>query len=242
MALPVLPLVLGTAAAGLAAVFGYRYLQSGGDVPEFLPFGDPLSTFAKAEGIDPRLLASVIQVESAGVPLIQGRPVIRVEVHRLERTAAKLGKSAELARVFSRSSAPGQPWTGHQFEGEPLHQRAGEGMASAQRREYRALQAAADILGDEAYESASYGLGQIMGSNYALAGEPSAKAMLESAKKGKNAQIRHMLTFIKNDKNGRTLGALQAANVPLFVQYYNGAKVGTDKNKRYTRKIFEGMQ
>jgi hypothetical protein len=238
VALPVLPIVLTTAAAGIAALIGYRYIQGDQPVPAFLSFGDPVSSFAAKHQIDPRILQAVIEVESDGTALVNGRPVIRVEVHRLEREAAKTGKAGELARRLSRSSRPGEPWTGHLLDGAPLHGQKGETLAQGQRREHEALAYARQVLGDEpALRSTSVGLGQIMGFNAQTAGYPSALAMYEDAKGGRQAQIAQLLRFIEADKGGATLAALQAGDLPQFARYYNGAKVGTPQNANYVSKV-----
>jgi len=239
MAIPILPIVLTTAAAGIAALIGYRYIQGDPPVTGFLSFGDPVSSFAAKHQIDPRLLQAVIKVESAGTALVNGRPVIRVEVHRLEREARKLGKSRELAARLTRNSIPAdEPWRGHMLDSKPLHGQRGETLAQGQRREHEALAYAREVLGDEAaLRSTSIGLGQIMGFNAQTAGYPSALAMYEEAKKGREAQVGQFLRLVEGDKDGKTLAALQAGDLPAFAYYYNGAKIGKPQNAAYVAKV-----
>ena len=241
MAIPVLPIVLTTAAAGVAALIGYRYMQGDQPVPAYLSLGDPVSSFAAKHQIDPRLLQAVIKVESDGTALVNGRPVIRVEVHRLEREARKMGKSRDLARRLTRipvNAKDEEPWKNHLLDGAPLHGQRGETLAQGQRREHEALAYARELLGDEpALRSTSIGLGQIMGFNAKTAGYPSALAMYEDAKRGKDAQVEQFLALVEADKGGKTLAALQAGDLPSFAYYYNGARPGTPQNANYVSKV-----
>lgn len=245
MAFPVVPVLLSTVAAAAAALIGYRYVSGGGDVAPFLSFGDPVSQFAAANQIDPRLVQAVLAVESGDTALVSGKPVIRVEVHRLEREARKQGKTNELRKKLTRipvSAKDEAPWKNHLMDGAPLHGQRGETLAQGQRRENEALAYARDLLGDEAaLRSTSIGLGQVMGFNAQAAGFPSALAMYEDAKRGRDAQRLQFLQFLANDRDGATLAALKAGNLPLFGQYYNGAKVGSKQNKNYVGKLKAAM-
>lgn len=242
MAFPVVPVLLSTVAAATAALIGYRYVSGGGEVAPFLSFGDPVSQFAAQNQIDPRIVQAVLSVESGDTALVSGKPVIRVEVHRLEREAAKSGQLDQLRTKFGRNSEPGKPWTGHLMNGQPLHGQRGETLAQSQRREHEALRFARELLGDEpALRSTSIGLGQVMGFNAEAAGFPSALAMYEDAKRGRDAQRLQFLQFLANDRNGQTLAALKDGNLALFGQFYNGAKVGTAQNRNYVGKLKAAM-
>lgn len=231
MPFPLALVGLGSAVAALGGWIGWRWYNDGEVTMEnVIPFttSDPddiIEDWSAEHDIDPDLIRAVVQVESGGRHEVDGRPVIRLEVHKLQREAGSSGrKRRRLDGVFRRTGSTA--WTGHQVDfGDgwvDLHP-SGD-LELHQQRQWAALALARQILGDEAaYRSASIGVGQVLGSNYKDAGEPSAAALFSAAKRGKGAQVRHMLTFIERNKGGRALRALQAGDVPGFVVVYNGA-------------------
>lgn len=68
------------------------------------------------------------------------------------------------------------------------------------RDSYPRLVAAMEIDETAALNSASWGLGQIMGYNHAAAGYPSAAAMVTAFRDDEEAQLRAMVAFIKASK------------------------------------------
>lgn len=196
-----------------------------------LPFGrrdvdGVIEDFAAEHQIDPDLLRAVVQVESAGHAFVDGRPVIRLEVHLLQSEAGRSGKDRRrLDGAFRRTGA--KTWEGHDVDlgtgWQPLHGQPGEPLAASQAREWAALALARQILGRErADRSASWGVGQVLGRNHAAAGYPSAAAMADDFGRGEAQQVAGMLAFIAADKGGRMLDALQAGNIQGFVADYNG--------------------
>lgn len=84
---------------------------------------------------------------------------------------------------------------------------------------YPILQKAMGVNKEAALRSASWGLGQIMGFNHALAGYASAEAMVEAFKKSEGAQLIGMVNFIKAcglDK------AMRDRDWATFAHGYNG--------------------
>jgi hypothetical protein len=63
--------------------------------------------------------------------------------------------------------------------------------------EYARLEAAMALDEDAALQSASWGIGQVMGANYEDAGFPTVKAMVEAAVESENAQLISVAHFIE---------------------------------------------
>jgi hypothetical protein len=107
-----------------------------------------------------------------------------------------------------------------------------------QSSEYAAFNFAQSLNEEAAYQSISMGLGQIMGGNFKSAGYSSAKEMYEDFNKGHEQQIKGMITFFENYRNGGTLKALQKMDIETFVSQYNGnGQVGT-----YTKLMTQRME
>lgn len=89
-----------------------------------------------------------------------------------------------------------------------------------QQSEYEALELAKKIDSQLALMSTSWGIGQIMGFNYVLAGYSSVDEMVNDFLKGESQQLRGMLMFIKNNKT--MLDCLRSHNWAGFADLYNG--------------------
>lgn len=72
-----------------------------------------------------------------------------------------------------------------------------------------------------AMKSASWGLGQVMGFNYKVAGCNSVEQFVIEAHKGEYEQLRHMMNFIKNN---HLLDDLQRKSWTSFAEGYNGSQ------------------
>jgi hypothetical protein len=84
---------------------------------------------------------------------------------------------------------------------------------------YAEIEAACAIDLNAALLSVSWGLGQIMGNNFKLAGCDSVKQMVEEAMTSEANQLRHMANFIKS---AGLLDELQNKNWAGFARGYNG--------------------
>jgi len=84
---------------------------------------------------------------------------------------------------------------------------------------YAEITAAVDIDLDAALRSVSWGLGQIMGNNYKLAGCSSAQEMVEQAMESEVNQLRHMANFIRA---AGLLDEIQRKDWAGFAKGYNG--------------------
>ena len=84
---------------------------------------------------------------------------------------------------------------------------------------YAEIQAACDIDQEAALKSVSWGLGQIMGSNFTIAGCSSVLEMVEQAKESEKNQLQQMANFIH--QNG-LVDELQNKDWAGFAKRYNG--------------------
>jgi hypothetical protein len=96
--------------------------------------------------------------------------------------------------------------------------------------EYARLEKAMMLDREAALQSASWGIGQVMGFNYEVAGFATMDAMVEDMVKDENAQLLAMANFIKGNN---LAGALQRRNWVSFARGYNGPEF--KKNEYDTR-------
>lgn len=96
--------------------------------------------------------------------------------------------------------------------------------------EYSRLQKAMALDNDAALQSASWGIGQVMGFNYHAAGFTSVNAMVQAMVKDESAQLLAMVNFIKDKKLDN---ALQHKKWDDFAEGYNGS--GYKANQYDTR-------
>jgi len=87
-------------------------------------------------------------------------------------------------------------------------------------QEWDRLNAAISFDRTAALKSASWGLGQIMGFNYAFCGFDSVEALVGAMHESEGKQLEAMMHFIKS--NPQMLAALRERNWQRFAYYYNG--------------------
>jgi hypothetical protein len=97
--------------------------------------------------------------------------------------------------------------------------------------EYPRLEKAIKLDRQAALQSASWGIGQVMGFNFEVAGYATVDAMVEGMVKDENAQLLAMSNFIKGNK---LAGALQRHDWAAFANGYNGASF---KENQYDTKL-----
>ncbi|MBO6718624.1 MAG: DUF3380 domain-containing protein [Rhizobiaceae bacterium] len=160
---------------------------------------------ANHANIEPAALLAVTEVESGGTAYttIDGKrePLIRFEGHYFDRRL--VGAVREQARRMGLSS----PNAG--AVANPASQAA----------RWRILARAAAIDRKAAYESVSWGLGQVMGAHWAWLGYASVDAMVAEARSGVEGQARLMIRYIV--KAGLA-DALAAHDWDRFAHGYNG--------------------
>jgi murein L,D-transpeptidase YcbB/YkuD len=172
---------------------------------------------ARQAGLEPAALLAVAEVESAGraFAVVDGRqePLIRFEAHYFDRRldAAK--------RAAARAQGLAAPVAG--AVANPATQAA----------RWRLLRQAAAIDAKAAYESTSWGLGQVMGAHWALLGHADVEALVAEARSGAAGQFALMVRYI--DKAGLK-DALRRQDWAAFARGYNGPGYA---GNGYDRKI-----
>lgn len=160
-----------------------------------------------ADSIDVPLecLLAVIEVESGGriTARVGGRnePLIRWEGHYFDR----LCKPS--VRAKARKEGLCSPKAGA-IKNPPT-----------QTGRWALLRRAAELDHAAAYESCSWGVGQVMGSHWHALGYESVEALVADARSGLEGQARLMARYIKHAGLG---WALRAQDWPAFAEGYNG--------------------
>lgn len=174
-----------------------------------LPLTDGgVAAAANLLGVQPAEIWTVIAVETAGCGFWSDRtPQIRYERH----VFSHLTHGQYDDGVIS-SPTPG----GYPASGAPMYARLGQAMA----KDHTA-----------ALESASWGIGQIMGENYAMCGFRSVDDMVAAMQQSEDAQLLAMANFIVSRK---IAGALQGHNWAGYALAYNGT---TYKQNQYDTKL-----
>jgi hypothetical protein len=167
------------------------------------PLGpDTVAAVARTIHVNPVHLAAVIAVETAGRPFDdQGRPAMLFEPHIFWRLLSK-GSAVTLATAVGEGLAY-QNWGEHPYPADS----------------YPRLLRACELAETAALQSASWGLGQIMGGNFSMVGKPSVQAMVRAAMDSAAEQVSQMADFIV------TAGlrqALRDGDWAAFARGYNG--------------------
>jgi len=189
----------------------------------FTGAGAPLSQtgFAGAltiVAIPPPALWAVLSVETSGCGyLIDRRPKILFERHVFHRLT-----NGQYDADDPDVSAPTQ---------------GGYGLGGA--NQYVRLQSAMQLDAEAALQSASWGLGQIMGENYAAAGFASVDAMVQAFVASEDAQLGGMVHFIKANGMDTSLTALDWAN---FARRYNGPNYAANNYDGLLAKFYQQFE
>lgn len=160
---------------------------------------------AQGCGIEPAALLAIADVESGGTAFadFNGRrePLIRFEAHYFDR------RLSDRKRAVAREKGLAAPVAG--AIANPKSQAA----------RWRMLEQAAAIDAKAAYESAPWGLGQVMGAHWAWLGYADVDALVAAARSGVAGQVRLMMQYI--DKAGLR-DALRNHDWVGFARAYNG--------------------
>lgn len=162
---------------------------------------------AELLGCEPAVLKAVQQVETGGRGgfFSPGKPAILFEGHIFWTQLKKRGSNPE-DYVKGNENILYPKW-------EKGHYKGGIG-------EYDRLEQARKINREAADASASWGMFQIMGFNYAACGEESIESFVRSMCESEFKQLLLTANFIK--KNSQMLQALQAKDWVVFAKCYNG--------------------
>jgi hypothetical protein len=170
---------------------------------EFIGVGTPLTDngfrdILQSAGLEAAEIWSVLSVETSGCGYLRDRrPKILFERH-----------------VFSRL-------TDHRFdEDDPdISQRTAGGYGPSGANQFDRLNAAIQCDRSAALQSASWGLGQIMGENFRPAGFADVEGMVQAMVTCEDNQLRAMVAFLDKQK---MIGTLKAHDWPGFARRYNG--------------------
>ncbi len=175
-----------------------------------------ITRIAEDHGLEPAALLAVAEVESGGrvFAVIEGRkePMIRFEGHYFDR------RLSGVRREHARSAGLANPQAG--AVANPASQAA----------RWTMLNKAAAIDRKAAYESVSWGLGQVMGAHWAWLGYGSVEALVAEARSGAAGQCALMIRYIR--KAGLA-EALAAHDWTAFARGYNGPNYA--RNRYHTR-------
>ncbi|TPW30694.1 N-acetylmuramidase domain-containing protein [Pararhizobium mangrovi] len=181
-----------------------------------------IAAAARMHGLEPAALEAVVAVESGGrvTTEVDGRrePLIRWEGHYFDRlcrdevraAARKAGLCAAGAGVVANPPGQAARWS--------------------------LLRRAAKLDRAAAYESASWGVGQVMGAHWRALGYGSVEAFVEDMRAGLAGQLRGMLAFIAD---AGLMAALARKDWTGFARGYNGP--GFRRNA-YARKLREAYE
>ncbi len=165
--------------------------------------------------IEPAALLAVADVESGGsaFAVIEGRrePLIRFEAHYFDRRLSEKNRAVAREKGLAAPVAGAIP--------NPKTQAA----------RWRMVREAAAIDAEAAYESVSWGLGQVMGAHWAWLGYASVEALVAEARSGIPGQVRLMALYI--EKAGLAK-ALRSHGWASFARGYNGpaySRTGYDR-------------
>jgi hypothetical protein len=192
---------------------------------------------APAFGLDPKVVYGIMWAESMGnwMDPKTGKIIIRFEPHVFARLTAEkaLNKKSratkeETEKYGAKVLNPGM-----------AHINDGRRRTGGQAAEWETLARAQAIDPERAVMATSFGLGQIMGANYAPAGFKTAQEMLASFTSGAEGQVMGMLRFITSDP--KMTKAINEQNWPAFVAIYNRAPVGTPNNTSYVKRVQDEM-
>ena len=162
-------------------------------------------TIARAIGVDSAGLLAVIEVESNGIQgeVINGRlePIIRYEGHYFDKLCnPSIRDAARKAGVSAKEA------------GEIKN-------PASQRDRWKLLLKAAQFDAAAAYQSVSYGVGQVMGAHWKVLGYTSVDALVAAARSGFQGQVDLMVRYIKSFG---LIDELKALDFSGFARGYNG--------------------
>jgi hypothetical protein len=155
-----------------------------------------LTAAARSLSVNPEELWTVLAVETSGCGFLQDRrPQLLFERH-----------------IFHRL-------TGGRFDDPDISNPVPGGYGPAGSQQYFRLARAAALDRTAAVQSASWGVGQIMGENFAMAGFKDAGSMVAAMLDSEDAQLAAVAAFIDRSN---LAGPLQRHDWRAFASRYNG--------------------
>nr|DAY45472.1 MAG TPA: N acetylmuramidase [Caudoviricetes sp.] len=175
---------------------------------------EKIADIARENKIDPAALLAVKDVESNGGGFLPtGKPKILFEGHIFYRLLTPLLNLARLNQLCKQYPNVVYPtWDRSKYFG-------GE-------REYLRLTTAININRAAALKSASWGMFQVMGMNYAQCGCKDIEEFVDKMKSSEEDQLMLTIKFLKNNS---LLFYLNNHNWASFARSYNGPSYATNK-------------
>lgn len=175
---------------------------------------EKIADIARENKIDPAALLAVKDVESNGGGFLpNGKPKILFEGHIFYRLLTPLLNLARLNQLCKQYPNVVYPtWNRSKYFG-------GE-------REYLRLTTAININRAAALKSASWGMFQVMGMNYAQCGCKDIEEFVDKMKSSEDDQLMLTIKFLKNNS---LLFYLNNHNWASFARSYNGPSYATNK-------------
>lgn len=184
-------------------------------------YGGTLTAVSQILGIEPACALAILLVESGGKGFgPSGMPLIRFENHIFWKVWGSKN-SAKFNECY-KFGENGKNWEGHYFRESSAGQwfkMHVDTTASTQALEWEALNMSCKLAGSSGYLCASFGLGQILGSNSTQCGYSNVELFVKEMFDVK-LQLLAMFEFIK--RNDVTLNALRTKDFVTFASVYNG--------------------
>lgn len=206
--------------------------------------GGLLDAIATQLQVDTAAVLAVWQQESGGQEHTVNRAIIRFENHKLfdrwgdENTDEYDDHFQHGGRAPQTGASCDARWKCHRFRNgtsvpwSTLHP-SGHSQSGTfvQDLQYAALERATALAGEDvALQCISYGGPQIMGSNYALIGYDSPRAMNDAFQAGERAQVLGFADFVQykgnDDTRGRLVELMRDHDWAEFRRIYNGSASG----------------
>jgi len=166
---------------------------------------EDMEAIAKDLGVETAAFRAVITIEAAGSGFdYMKRPKALFERHKFYH---QLQDSPEALKDAVDAGLAYPTW------GEKPYPKGSDAV-------YAEIDHAVSIAPIPALLSTSWGLGQIMGSNFKMAGCESVEKMVEEAKDSEAGQLRQMASYIRS---AGLIPALKDKNWAAFARGYNGA-------------------
>jgi hypothetical protein len=192
--------------------------------------GGLLKTLSVNTEIVPASALAVWNVESGNLPFHRGRPVLRLECHKLWEEWGHADPVLFDAhfQFGGHAGVTGLAWTNHRFRTKGSEWR---NLHGTQEQEYEAFALARRLAGNEAAcRAASFGGPQVMGFNHAKLGYPDAVSLYRAFGRSLRAQVLGFFDFCQSEN---LFPALEARDWHSFSRVYNGPS----RTDSYAEKI-----
>lgn len=177
-----------------------------------------IDILSEEEGLPSDVMKAIRQVEGKSDGFFpDGRPIILFERHKFYKYLGLSQGTAMASKVFSMYPDICNSQAGGYSSGEA---------------EYDRLERATEIDSDAAYMSASYGMFQLMGFNYATGGYSDVNEMVSAHAESEQNQFRAIVGFIK--ANPSLLRAVLNKDPVGIARNYNGSNYAINS---YDKKL-----